>query len=53
MLTLNRENLVSILTIFGFTVLITLVLLAVPALAADFEIGTQFGLFYLVPLEPH
>ena len=49
MLVLNRKNFVSILTVFGFTVLITLVLLAVSALAADFEIGTQFGLSHLVP----
>ena len=46
---LNWKNLVSSPTILGFTILISLVLLAVPTLAADFEIGTQFGLSYLVP----
>jgi hypothetical protein len=46
---LNRKNLVSILTILGFTVLIAVVLPAVPASAIDFEIGTQFGISHLVP----
>ena len=46
---LNWKHLVSSLTILGFTVLIFLVLLAVPTSAADFEIGTQFGLSHLVP----
>ena len=46
---LNRKNLVSMLTIFGSTVLMSLVLPIVPTSAIDFEIGTQFGVSHLVP----
>ena len=46
---LNWKHLVSNLTIFGFTVLISLVLPVMPALAIEFEIGTQFGISHLVP----
>ena len=46
---LNWQNLVSGLTILGFTVLISLVLPVMPVLAIDFEIGTQFGISHLIP----
>ena len=45
---LNGKNLVSILTIFCFTLLTVLVLPGVSALATEFEIGTQFGISRLI-----
>lgn len=46
---LNWKHLAPMLTIFGSTVLMNLVLPTVPASAIDFEIGTQFGVSHLVP----
>lgn len=46
---LNWKDLVSSLTVLGFTVLISLVLPVMPALAIEFEIGTQFGISHLIP----
>ena len=46
---LNWKHLAPMLTIFGSTVLMSLVLPIVPASAIDFEIGTQFGVSHLVP----
>ena len=37
------------LTVFGFTLLVSLVLPIVPALANEFEVGTQFGISHIIP----
>ncbi len=46
---LKWQNLVSSLTILGFTVLISFVLPVMPVLAIELEIGTQFGISRLIP----
>ena len=43
MLVVNRNKIVSILTMFAF-----LILAAVPAMATEFEFGTQFGISHLI-----
>ncbi len=50
-LVVNRINLVSILTIFCFTLLASFVGPMHPALATEFEVGTQFGISRLGPDE--
>ena len=45
-LIVNRKIFVSTLTMFS---LAFLMLTAVPAFAADFEVGTQFGISHLIP----
>lgn len=48
MLLVHRKNFVPIPTIFSVAVLVSFVLTISPALgAADFEVGTQFGMSYL------
>ena len=46
----NRKIIVSILTVFGFAVIVSLVSPIVPALATGFEVGTQFGISHLTPV---
>ena len=45
----NGKCIVSILTVFGFAFFVSLILTLVPAMAADFEIVTQFGISHLIP----
>lgn len=44
MLVVNRNKIVSFLAMFTF-----LVLAAVPVMATEFEVGTQFGISHLIP----
>ena len=45
-----QNKFVSILTIFGLTVLVSLILSAMPALGTtEFEFGTQFGISHIIP----
>ena len=47
-LIVNRKFTVSILAMYSFAFLVSLVLPTPPALATDFEIGTQFGLSHFI-----
>lgn len=48
MKTVNGKSIVSILTMFGLLSFFLLFLPLVPAMAANFEIGTQFGISHLM-----
>lgn len=45
----NQKNIGTRLSILGFVLLVSLLLAITPALANEFEIGTQFGISHLIP----
>lgn len=45
----NQKNIGTSLPILGFVLLASLLLAITPALANEFEIGTQFGISHLIP----
>jgi len=49
MLVVNQKNIGTSLPILGFVLLVSLLLAITPALANEFEIGTQFGISHLIP----
>lgn len=48
-LVVNQKNIGTSLPILGFVLLASLLLAIAPALANEFEIGTQFGISHLIP----
>ena len=48
-LVVNQKNIGTSLPILGFVLLASLLLTIVPALANEFEVGTQFGISYIIP----
>ena len=48
-LVVNQKNIGISLPIFGFVLLASLLLTIVPALANEFEVGTQFGISHIIP----
>ena len=49
-LIVNQKNFVSILSILGLVIFVSSISPIVPALATDFEIGTQFGISTSFPM---
>ena len=50
-LIMNRKITLRILAMCSFAFLVSLVLPTIPALATDFEIGTQFGFSHFMPVD--
>ncbi len=48
-LVVNQKKIRTSLPVLGFILLASLLLAIVPALANEFEVGTQFGISYLIP----
>ena len=48
-LIVHRKSTASISMIFGLGLVVSLFLSVVPALATEFEVGTQFGISHIIP----
>ena len=48
-LVVNGKKFASRLLILGFVIFVSVMFSTVPALATDFEFGTQFGISHLIP----